>query len=141
MFRGTVHVIVGSGLTIAGAVACLYFTRLPYFQTLGVPAALGVLVTLAAALTLGPAVLVIASHFGLLEPKRKMRTRGWRRIGTVIVRWPGPILVVSLAMALHRSARPAGLQDQLRRPAVPAGTRRRPTSATRPPNGTSPRPG
>ena len=100
MFRGTVHVIVGSGLTIAGAVACLYFTRLPYFQTLGVPAALGVLVTLAAALTLGPAVLVIASHFGLLDPKRKMRTRGWRRIGTVIVRWPGPILVISCGIAL-----------------------------------------
>ena len=100
MFRGTVHVIVGSGLTIAGAVACLYFTRLPYFQTLGIPAAIGVLVTLAAALTLGPAVLVIAGHFGLLEPKRKMRTRGWRRIGTVIVRWPGPILVVSCAIAL-----------------------------------------
>ena len=100
MFRGTVHVIVGSGLTIAGAVACLYFTRLPYFQTLGVPAALGVLVTLAAALTLGPAVLVISSHFGLLDPKRKMRTRGWRRIGTVIVRWPGPILVISCGIAL-----------------------------------------
>ncbi|MET0700794.1 MAG: MMPL family transporter, partial [Mycobacterium sp.] len=100
MYRSTVHVIVGSGLTIAGAVACLSFTRLPYFQTLGLPAALGVLVTLAAALTLGPAVLVIASHFGLLEPKRKMRTSGWRRIGTAIVRWPGPILVVSIALAL-----------------------------------------
>jgi putative drug exporter of the RND superfamily len=100
MFRGTVHVIVGSGLTIAGAVACLYFTRLPYFQTLGVPAALGVLVTLTAALTLGPAVLVIASRFGLLEPKRKVGARGWRRIGTAIVRWPGPILLISCAIAL-----------------------------------------
>ncbi len=99
MYRGTVHVIVGSGLTIVGAVACLYFTRLPYFQTLGVPAALGVLVTLAAALTLGPAVLLIASKFGLLEPKRKVRATGWRRTGTMIVRWPGPILVVSLAIA------------------------------------------
>lgn len=100
MFAGTVHVIVGSGLTIAGAVACLYFTRLPYFQTLGVPAAIGVLVTLAAALTLGPAILVIGSRFGLLEPKRKARVGGWRRTGTAIVRWPGPILVVSLAIAL-----------------------------------------
>ena len=93
MFRGTVHVIVGSGLTIAGAVACLYFTRLPYFQTLGVPAALGVLVTLTAALTLGPAVLVIASRFGLLESKRKAGGRGWRRIGTAIVR--GQVLSLS----------------------------------------------
>ncbi|MBX7452836.1 MMPL family transporter [Mycolicibacterium sp. 3033] len=100
MFRGTVHVIVGSGLTIAGAVACLAFTRLPYFQTLGIPAALGVLVTLAAALTLGPAVLLIAGRFGLLEPKRTVRRAGWRRIGTAIVRWPGPILIVSCAIAL-----------------------------------------
>jgi RND superfamily putative drug exporter len=100
MFRGTVHVIVGSGLTIAGAVYCLSFTRLPYFQTLGLPAAIGVLVALAAALTLGPAVLVIAGHFGLMEPKRRMRTRGWRRIGTAIVRWPGPILVATCALAL-----------------------------------------
>lgn len=37
MFGGTAHVIVGSGLTIAGATFCLSFTRLPYFQTLGVP--------------------------------------------------------------------------------------------------------
>ena len=100
MYRGTVHVIVGSGLTIAGAVACMHFTRLPYFQTLGIPAALGVLVTLAAALTLGPAVLLIASRFGLLEPKGKLRARGWRRIGTAIVRWPGPILVVTCGIAL-----------------------------------------
>ncbi|GJF11751.1 membrane protein [Mycolicibacterium cyprinidarum] len=100
MFLGTVHVIVGSGLTIAGAVACLSFTRLPYFQTLGIPAAIGVLVTLAAALTLGPAVLMISSRFGLLEPKRKVRATGWRRTGTAIVRWPGPILVVSCAVAL-----------------------------------------
>ena len=100
MFRGTAHVILGSGLTIAGAVYCLSFTRLPYFQSLGVPAAIGVLVALVAALTLAPAVLTIGSHFGLLEPKRKMRTRGWRRIGTAIVRWPGPILAVTVAVAL-----------------------------------------
>ncbi len=100
MFRGTVHVIVGSGLTIAGAVACLSFTRLPYFQTLGIPAAIGVLVTLIAALTLGPAVLWIAGRFGLLEPKRAVRAPGWRRIGTAVVRWPGPILAVSCAVGL-----------------------------------------
>ena len=71
MYRGTSHVILGSGLTIAGAVACLSFTRLPYFQSLGIPAAIGVLVSLVASLTLAPAVLVIGSRFGLLEPKRK----------------------------------------------------------------------
>ncbi|HET6732590.1 RND family transporter [Mycobacterium sp.] len=99
MYRGTSHVILGSGLTIAGAVACLYFTRLPYFQSLGIPSAIGVLVALAASLTLAPAVLVIGSRFGLLEPKRKTAKRGWRRIGTAIVRWPGPILIATLALA------------------------------------------
>src|SRR3954470_15242488 len=100
MYRGTSHVILGSGLTIAGAVACLYFTRLPYFQSLGIPAAIGVLVALVASLTLAPAVIVIAGRFGLLEPKRKTAKRGWRRIGTAIVRWPGPILIATLALAL-----------------------------------------
>jgi len=100
MYRGTSHVILGSGLTIAGAVFCLYFTRNPYFQSLGVPAALGVLVSLVASLTLAPAVIVIAGRFGLLEPKRRTAKRGWRRIGTAIVRWPGPILFATMALAL-----------------------------------------
>ena len=37
---------------------------------------------------------------GVFEPKRAMRTRGWRRIGTAIVRWPGPILAAACALAL-----------------------------------------
>ena len=100
MYHGTAHVVLGSGLTIAGAVFCLTFTRNPYFQTLGIPAAIGVLVALLAALTLAPAVLTLASGVGLLEPRRSTRTRGWRRIGTAIVRWPGPILVVTIGVAL-----------------------------------------
>ncbi|MGZ9275374.1 MAG: MMPL family transporter, partial [Nitrospira sp.] len=99
MYRGTAHVILGSGLTVAGAVLCLSFTRLPYFQSLGVPAAIGVFVALVAALTLAPAVMTIGARFGLLDPKRRARTRGWRRIGTAIVRWPGPILVATMAVA------------------------------------------
>lgn len=100
MFHGTAHVVIGSGLTIAGAMYCLSFTRLPYFQTLGVPCAVGMLVAVLAAITLGPAVLTIGSFFKLFDPKRKMRTRGWRRVGTAIVRWPGPILAVAIAIAL-----------------------------------------
>ncbi|MFZ0907725.1 MAG: MMPL family transporter [Mycobacterium sp.] len=100
MYHGTAHVILGSGLTVAGAVACLSFCRLPYFQSLGIPAALGIITAVLAALTLAPAVLTVGSHFGLLEPRRAMQTRGWRRIGTAIVRWPVPILAVSVAIAL-----------------------------------------
>ncbi|PQM44774.1 Siderophore exporter MmpL4 [Mycobacterium talmoniae] len=36
-YRGVAKVVLASGLTIAGAVACLSFTRMPYFQTLGAP--------------------------------------------------------------------------------------------------------
>ena len=58
------------------------------------------LVAVVAALTLGPAVVVVGSRFGLFDPKRKMKTRFWRRVGTAVVRWPGPILVASTAIAL-----------------------------------------
>jgi len=100
MFRGSAHVVLGSGLTIAGAMFCLSFTRLPYFQTLGAPCALGMFTMVAGALTLGPAVITLGSRFGLLDPKRKLKTRGWRRVGTAVVRWPAPILAATSATAL-----------------------------------------
>ncbi|WP_048632424.1 MMPL/RND family transporter [Mycolicibacterium aurum] len=100
MFRGTAHVVLGSGLTIAGAMLCLSFTRLPYFQTMGVPCAVGTFVAVIAALTLGPAVITIGSRFGLFDPKRTIRSRGWRRVGVAVVRWPGPVLAATMALAL-----------------------------------------
>jgi len=100
MFHGTAHVVLGSGLTIAGAMLCLSFTRLPYFQTMGVPCAVGMLVAVVAALTLAPAVLVLGGRVGLFEPKRAIASRGWRRVGTAVVRWPGPILAATVALAL-----------------------------------------
>ena len=36
-FRSVTPVVLGSGLTIAGATYCLSFARLPYFRTMGVP--------------------------------------------------------------------------------------------------------
>ncbi len=100
MYHGTAHVILGSGLTIAGATFCLHFTRLPYFQTMGIPLAVGILVATIAALTMAPALMTILTRFGLLDPKRALRTRGWRKIGAAVVRWPGPILVGTIALAL-----------------------------------------
>ncbi|MBI5336202.1 MAG: MMPL family transporter [Mycolicibacterium rufum] len=100
MFHGTAHVVLGSGLTIAGATFCLSFTRLPYFQTLGVPLAIGMVVVVLAGVVLMVAIISLATRFGLLEPKRAMRIRGWRKIGAAIVRWPGPILVGTIALSL-----------------------------------------
>jgi putative drug exporter of the RND superfamily len=100
MFHGTAHVVLASGMTIAGATFCLSFTRLPYFQTLGVPLAVGMTVAVFVSLTLGPAVITVASRFGLLEPKRAMRIRGWRRLGALVVRWPGAVLTATIALSL-----------------------------------------
>lgn len=100
MFRGTFHIILGSGLTIAGATLCLHLARLSYFKALGLPSALGLLIVVAGALTAAPAVVVVASRFGLLDPTRPVRVRRWRRIGTATVRWPGAVFAASLAIAL-----------------------------------------
>jgi RND superfamily putative drug exporter len=99
-YRGVAPVVLASGLTIAGAMLCLSFTRMPLFQTIGVPCAVGMLVSVAIALTLVPAVLAIGSGFGLFDPKRTIGVRRWRRVGTAIVRWPAPILAATCAIAL-----------------------------------------
>ncbi|SKH48202.1 MMPL/RND family transporter [Mycobacteroides abscessus] len=100
MFRGTFHIILGSGLTIAGATLCLHLARLSYFKALGIPSALGLLVVVVGALTAAPAVVVVAGRFGLLDPKRPVKVRWWRRIGTATVRWPGAVFAASSAIAL-----------------------------------------
>jgi putative drug exporter of the RND superfamily len=99
-YHGVAKVVLASGSTIAGALFCLSFTRLPFFQPIGIPCAVGVFVAVAVALTLVPAVLAAGSRVGLFEPRRKIKSYGWRRVGTAIVRWPAPILVATLAVAL-----------------------------------------
>ena len=99
-FRSVAPVVLGSGLTIAGATYCLSFARLPWFNTMGAPVAIGMLVVVLAGLTLGPAVIFVGSKFGLFERKRAVRGRLWRRVGTAVVRWPAPILAVSAAIVL-----------------------------------------
>lgn len=99
-YHGVSHVILGSGLTIAGATMCLSFTTLPYFNTMGLPCAISVLVVIAAALTLAPAILTVGSKFGLLDAKRDLSARGWRKVGTAVVRWPIPIIFVTTMVAV-----------------------------------------
>ncbi len=101
MFHGTAHVVLASGLTIAGATLCLHFTRLPYFQTMGFPLAIGMVMVVAMALTMGPALISVCTRFGrILEPRKNTRTAGWHRVGTATVRWPGAILVGAVVAAL-----------------------------------------
>jgi RND superfamily putative drug exporter len=99
-FRGVAPVVLGSGLTITGALLCLSFTRMPIFSTIGVPCAVGMLVAVVVALTLLPAVLAVGGRFGLFDPTRRIGMRRWRRIGTAIVRWPAPIFAATMAVTL-----------------------------------------
>lgn len=96
-YKSVTPVILGSGLTIAGACYCLTFARLNYFHTMGPAVAIAMLFTIAAALTLGPAFLTVGSLFGLFDPRRAAQAHLYRRIGTSVVRWPVPILVASAA--------------------------------------------
>ena len=99
-YRGVAPIIIGSGLTIAGACYCLTFARLNYFHTMGPAVAISMLFTIAAALTLGPALLTLGSLFGLFDPRGKAKGLLYRRIGTSVVRWPVPILAASAAVVM-----------------------------------------
>ncbi|WP_156671371.1 MULTISPECIES: RND family transporter [unclassified Mycobacterium] len=99
-YKGVAPIIIGSGLTIAGACYCLTFARLNYFHTMGPAVAITMLFTIAAAMTLGPAVLTIGSLFGMFDPRTNARGHLYRRIGASVVRWPVPILVASSAVVM-----------------------------------------
>ncbi|HET9877141.1 MAG TPA: RND family transporter [Mycobacterium sp.] len=97
-FRSVSPVILGSGLTIAGATYCLSLARLPWFSTMGPPVAIGMLVVVLAGVTLGPAVVCVASRFGAFESKRTAQSKLWRQVGTAVVRWPLPVFIASGAV-------------------------------------------
>lgn len=99
-FRSVSPIVIGSGLTIAGAGFCLSFARLDYFHTMGPAVAIAMLFTITAALTLGPAILTVGSLFGLFDPKRMVRGHLYRRIAASVVRWPVPILAASCAVVM-----------------------------------------
>src|SRR6516164_8262909 len=99
-YKSVTPVVLGSGLTIAGACYCLTFARLNYFHTMGPAVAIAMLFTITAALTLGPAFLTVGSLFGLFDPRSKAKAHLYRRIGTSVVRWPVPILAASAAAVM-----------------------------------------
>ncbi|MGW9169783.1 MMPL family transporter, partial [Agromyces sp. NPDC055657] len=99
-YRSVAPIIIVSGLTIAGACYCLSLARLDYFHTMGPAVAISMLFTIAAALTLAPAILTLGSMFGLFDPKRAVKGHLYRRIATSVVRWPKPVFVASTAVVM-----------------------------------------
>lgn len=96
-YRRVAPVIAGSSATIATALFCLSFAKVNFLRSAGIPSGIGVLAAMLGALTLTPALIGLASRRGWLEPRTAKISRRWRRIGTTVARWPGPVLVVAAA--------------------------------------------
>ena len=138
-YKGVTPIIIGSGLTIAGACYCLTFARLNYFHTMGPAVAITMLFTIAAAMTLGPAILTVGSLFGMFDPRAGGEgasvSADRRERGALAGADPG-------GQFGHRHAGGdlrAELSAELRRSAVPAAQCARRIWVSRPPIGTSPR--
>ncbi|MBU9767328.1 RND family transporter [Mycobacterium sp. TNTM28] len=95
-YRRVAPVIVGSSATIATALFCLSFAKVSFLRSAGIPSGIGILAAMLGALTLTPALIGWFSRRGRLEPRASTLGRRWRRIGTAVARWPGPILVVAV---------------------------------------------
>ena len=89
------HVILGSGMAISGATLCLSLTHLDYFRTLGPPCAVSMVVAVLAALTLAPALLTMGSKIGWIQPRKTRANPIWRKVGTVMARWPVPMIALA----------------------------------------------
>ncbi len=123
-YRRVAPVIAGSSATIATALFCLTFAKVNFLRSAGIPSGVGVLAAMLGALTLTPALIGLFSRRGWVEPRAARISRRWRKIGTAVARWPGPILVVSHGRTdrLHGAA--ARRRGQLRGVVRTAGEHR-----------------
>lgn len=93
-------VIAASASTVGITFLLISFARMGVFKTVGVSSAIGVGVAFLAALTLLPAILVIAGPRGWVKPRRELTSRFWRRSGVRIVRRPKAHLVASVLVLI-----------------------------------------
>ena len=129
MFGGTAHVVLGSGMTIAGATFCLHFTNLPYFQTLGIPLAIGMVVVVRRGVDAWPC----GDFGGVPLPSSARATANTAHSRLAQDRRPRCPMARPDPDRDHRGracgpADPARLPDQLQRPQLPA---RRPAGERR----------
>ena len=116
-YRGVAKVVLASGATIAGAIACLSFTRLPFFQPFGVPGAVGILVA-------SQSPYVGSGDHGRGQPFRIIRSQATYPHPSVAADRHGdrPVARSDLdrhcGHLAHRIADVARLQAQLQRPEV-----------------------
>ncbi|MEY8015467.1 RND family transporter [Mycobacterium servetii] len=89
-------VITASASTVGITFLLISFARMGVFKTVGFSAAIGIGVAYLAAMTLLPAIMVIAGPRGWVKPRRELTAPFWRRSGIRIVRRPAVHLVASL---------------------------------------------
>lgn len=101
-------VITASAATVGVTFLGLSFAKMGVFSTIGIACAIAVGVAYLAAMTLLPAIIVLAGPRGWVKPRREVTSRLWRRSGVRIVRHPKAHLVASL-LVLGLLAGSAGL--------------------------------
>ena len=102
---GSIGKVIGaSAATVAVTFLGMIFTRLPAFTSVGPALAVSIAVAFVAAITLLPAVLVLAGRRGWIAPRRPLTDRLWQRSAIHIVRRPKAHLVVSLTVLIALGA-------------------------------------
>jgi RND superfamily putative drug exporter len=97
-------VIGASAATVAVTFLGMIFTQLPAFTSVGPALAVSIAVAFIAAVTLLPAVLVLAGRRGWIAPRRPLTDRLWQRSAIHIVRKPKSHLFVSLTILIALGA-------------------------------------
>ena len=97
-------VIAASAATVAIAFLAMVFTKLEVFSAVGPAISISVVVAFLCAITLLPALLVLAGRRGWIKPRRDLTTRTWRILGTRVVRRPKIHLVGSLVVLIALAA-------------------------------------
>lgn len=99
-----VHVIAASAATVAVTFLGMSFTHLPAFTTLGPALAVSIAVAFLAAVTLLPAIVVVAGRRGWIAPRRAVANRFWQRSAIHIVRRPKVHLLVGMTVLVALAA-------------------------------------
>lgn len=94
------EVIAGSAATVAVTFLGMVFTRLPAFTSIGPALAISIGIAFLAAVTLLPAVLVLAGRRGWVAPRAALTGRLWQRSAVQLVRRPKAHLFVSLSVLI-----------------------------------------
>lgn len=91
-------VIAASASTVGITFVLIGFARMGIYRTVGVSSAIGIGVSFLAAMTLLPAILVVAGRRGWVQPRPEATARFWRLSGIRIVRRPRAYLAASLTL-------------------------------------------